>query len=126
MKLRSQLQSIENDPNLDPTEKSKRKQNLLLLHNLNLGSPVTTSYLGSLGLTPAANAMSPHARAFYPAGETVESVVGEGMAPGENRLVLEKLFYEKNCKWLRFTYLVQYSRKVYCQTLMIANYLIEF
>ena len=85
-KLRQQLQIIDNDPNLDFSEKSKRKQNLLLIHNLSgyssspLGSTFTSGF-GSAPTTPSSaslsSIMSPHAPSFYPAGETVESVIGE-------------------------------------------------
>ena len=72
-KLRQQLEAIENDLTLDVNEKATRKQNLVLLHNLNesLNSPVS-----SLNNPPMSN-MSPHAPSFYPPGETVESVVGK-------------------------------------------------
>jgi hypothetical protein len=112
-KLRQKLQSIENDPQLDTNEKSKRKQSLLLLHSIGspgtignpgiigspgtlgspgmvespgtvgspgtIGSPSTLACLGlePLGTSPSvAAAMSPHAPSFYPAGDTVESVIG--------------------------------------------------
>ena len=83
-KLRHKLQSIENDPQLDTTEKSKRKQNLLLLHSIGspgmmntANSPSSHVGLGTLGTSPSTTAaMSPHAPSFYPAGETVESVIG--------------------------------------------------
>ena len=81
VKLRQQLQSIENDPSLDNAEKAKRKENLILQHTIGAGgllgvgrsqySPVSSA----LGL--ALSTMSPHAPAFYPPGNTVESVVGQ-------------------------------------------------
>ena len=79
------MQSIEDDQTLDPAEKTKRKQNLLLLHNLNVGSPIMSggglaSSIGSTPTTPSStvsSTMSPHAPSFYPAGDTVESVIGK-------------------------------------------------
>lgn len=88
--LRKQLQAIESDPTLDNQEKSKRKQNLLLLHNLNITSsgssngPLSPSSIGlSLGTNVTSSSfstnstMSPNARCFYPPCDTVESVVGK-------------------------------------------------
>ena len=79
---------------LDHTEKTKRKQNLLLLHSLN-GGPMggnrgdsngsnnhgngtgTVNY----GSSPSMSAMSPHAPSFYPPLDTVESVIGKKGMP---------------------------------------------
>ncbi|CAH1794687.1 unnamed protein product, partial [Owenia fusiformis] len=77
IKLRQQLQAIEKDVTIDLAEKAKRKQNLLLLHNLN----VTNSFSASSGTSgigssaTSSSSMSPHAPVFYPAGDTVESVI---------------------------------------------------
>ena len=81
------MQSIEDDATIDQSEKMKRKQNLLLLHSLNLSNPIAQpsggtgiqNVLGSTSTTPSSSmsTMSPHAQSFYPAGDTVESVVGE-------------------------------------------------
>ena len=81
-KLCLQIQAIDNDVKLDPVERSKRKQNLLLLHNLSIGSPLGAAYMGTLessATTPSSTVsslMSPHAQSFYPPGDTVESVIG--------------------------------------------------
>ncbi len=84
VKLRQQLQSIEDDHTLDSTEKSKRKQNLLLIHSLSVGSPSNNSggMMNNIGSTPTtpsslSSNMSPHAPSFYPPGDTVESVIGQ-------------------------------------------------
>ena len=87
-KLRLQIQAIDNDVNLDPVERSKRKQNLLLLHNLNIGSPLGAAYLATLESSPTtpsstvSSLMSPHAQSFYPPGDTVESVIGKSRVRG--------------------------------------------
>jgi hypothetical protein len=56
--------AIDSDPLLDPLEKAQRKQSIYLSFNINNS--------GS-----AASAVSPLATAFYPASDTVESVVGK-------------------------------------------------
>ncbi|GBN74346.1 RING finger protein unkempt [Araneus ventricosus] len=64
VKLR-QLQAIDDDPNLEPYEKAHRKQSIYL------GCDSSLSHLsGSL------KTISPLATSFYPAADTVESVVG--------------------------------------------------
>ena len=75
--LRKQIQSIENDMTIDNGEKSRRKQNLLLLHSLSIGSASTLANTISQSSTSSTSTMSPHAPSFYPAGETVESVIGK-------------------------------------------------
>lgn len=85
VKLKQQLQAIENDPLLDNTEKARRKEALILQHTrgttgLGVGpctlySPVSQAPSGCLA--PSLSTMSPLAPAFYPPANTVESVVGE-------------------------------------------------
>lgn len=85
------------DATLDAQEKTKRKHNLLLLHNLNMAGsngtsstnnngnsfgPLSPSHVGNgLGIgsssLPTSSTMSPNARCFYPPCDTVESVIGE-------------------------------------------------
>lgn len=73
MKLRQQLASIEKDATIDATEKAKRKENLLLLHQAGL-----YGHLGhNFPLTQGSTTMSPLAPAFYPPGDCVESVLGK-------------------------------------------------
>jgi hypothetical protein len=55
--------AIDSDPHLDPLEKAQRKQSIYLSFNINNSS--------------VASAVSPLATAFYPASDTVESVVGK-------------------------------------------------
>lgn len=85
VKLRQQLQSVENDLALDNIEKARRKEALILQHSMGAGgllgvgsrplySPVSQPPPLALGLSMST--MSPHAPAFYPPGNTVESVVG--------------------------------------------------
>lgn len=74
-KLRQQLEAIENDVTIDVNEKATRKQNLVLLHNLNESLSSSVSPLNN----PPMSNMSPHAPSFYPPGETVESVVGSAL-----------------------------------------------
>lgn len=71
--IRKQIVAIDNDVMLDQSEKTKRKQNLYLVHDLNNIS------LASTPPTPSslASAVSPLTRPFYPAMDTIESVVGE-------------------------------------------------
>jgi hypothetical protein len=76
-KLRFQLTAIENDPTLDTIEKTRRKQNLLLLNNLHIGSPISSAPPMTSMSMPST--MSPHAPSFYPTGDTVESVVGNAL-----------------------------------------------
>lgn len=85
VKLKQQLQTIENDPMLDNAEKARHKESLILQHARNTGglavssrplySPV--SHAPPCSLASALSTMSPHAPAFYPPGNTVESVVGK-------------------------------------------------
>ncbi|XP_064608189.1 RING finger protein unkempt homolog isoform X2 [Liolophura sinensis] len=79
VKLRQQLQAIENDPTLDTTERAKRKQNLILLHNLNIGVPQCGVQLVPSPSSVSSSSMSPLAPSFYPPGDTVESVVGNAL-----------------------------------------------
>ena len=90
LKLKQQMQVIDNDHMLDLAEKTKRKQNLLLLHSLNQGNnPLSAVLQNSLVASSSsssnvpvfssslpASSMSPLAPSFYPAGDTVESVIG--------------------------------------------------
>ncbi|XP_046361824.2 putative E3 ubiquitin-protein ligase UNKL isoform X3 [Haliotis rufescens] len=94
-KLRLQLQAIENDTSLDIGEKEKRKQNLILIHNLNTNTTIHGGNMGGSGVPHSAFAnvmshlqsrtlatgstMSPLAPAFYPPGDTVESVIGKAL-----------------------------------------------
>lgn len=73
IKLRQQLQAIDNDATLDATEKAKRKQNLMLVHNLGMSG---SSNLTSTSGLPITTLMSPFAPAFYPPKDTVGSVIG--------------------------------------------------
>ena len=59
---------------IDNGEKSRRKQNLLLLHSLSIGNAALTN---SISQSTASSTMSPLAPSFYPPGDTVESVIGE-------------------------------------------------
>lgn len=74
-KLRQQLQAIDNDASLDAAEKAKRKQNLMLVHNL---SYTTNGSLSGTSSSAVAipTGMSPFAPAFYPPRDTVGSVIG--------------------------------------------------
>lgn len=56
--------AIDSDPLLDPLEKAQRKQSIYLAFSI--------SNSGSM-----ASAVSPLATPFYPASDTVESVVGK-------------------------------------------------
>ena len=58
--------AIDSDPLLDPLEKAQRKQSIYLAFSINNS--------GSM-----ASAVSPLSTPFYPASDTVESVVGEDM-----------------------------------------------
>ncbi|KAL5017793.1 hypothetical protein ScPMuIL_003515 [Solemya velum] len=74
--LRHQLTAIDSDNTIDPTEKSKRKQNLMLLHNLSISGPPQ----GSVPSTQCSvTSMSPLAPAFYPPRDTVAGVVGHAL-----------------------------------------------
>ncbi|KAK7112115.1 RING finger protein unkempt homolog [Littorina saxatilis] len=88
VKLRQQLQAIENELMLDNAEKARRKEALILQHTMGAGgllgvgsrplySPVSQHPPQGMGL--GASSMSPHAPAFYPPGNTVESVVGKAL-----------------------------------------------
>lgn len=74
--IRKQILAIDSDSTLDQIEKTKRKQNLCLVHNLNL-----TSVSGTPPTTPgsAVSAMSALAMPFYPPSDTVESVIGKSL-----------------------------------------------
>lgn len=68
------MAAIDNDPSIDPSEKAKRKQNLVLVHTLAAGmNSAAVSGIASLSTSN----MSPLAPAFYPAGDTVGSVLGK-------------------------------------------------
>ncbi|KAJ9578701.1 hypothetical protein L9F63_005063, partial [Diploptera punctata] len=64
--MENKMMAIENDPLLDPVEKSQRKQSIYLAFSINNS--------GSM-----ASAVSPLATPFYPACDTVESVVGNAL-----------------------------------------------
>ncbi|KAG8194691.1 hypothetical protein JTE90_028005 [Oedothorax gibbosus] len=66
--IRLQFQAIDNDPTMEPHEKSRRKQSIVL------SCDSTYSHLSSSMKT-----MSPLATSFYPAADTVESVVGNAL-----------------------------------------------
>ncbi|KAJ8319017.1 hypothetical protein KUTeg_004108 [Tegillarca granosa] len=75
-KLKQQLAAIDNDSSIDPSEKAKRKQNLILVHTLSAGmNSQTVSGIASFSTSN----MSPLAPAFYPAGDTVGSVLGHAL-----------------------------------------------
>ncbi|KAL3876957.1 hypothetical protein ACJMK2_034733 [Sinanodonta woodiana] len=84
IKLRQQFAAIENDQTLDSVEKNKRKQNLIMLHNLSAGgsSSISTTVAAPQpmpSVTLPSSSMSPFAPAFYPPGDTVGSVVGHAL-----------------------------------------------
>jgi hypothetical protein len=62
--IKKQMIAIDSDPLLDPLEKAQRKQSIYLTFSINNS--------GSM-----ASAVSPLATPFYPASDTVESVVGK-------------------------------------------------
>jgi hypothetical protein len=64
--IKKQMIAIDSDPLLDPLEKAQRKQSIYLAFSINNS--------GSM-----ASAVSPLSTPFYPASDTVESVVGEGI-----------------------------------------------
>ncbi|XP_071964395.1 putative E3 ubiquitin-protein ligase UNKL isoform X2 [Antedon mediterranea] len=80
--LKKLLQNVDNDVNIDSQEKNRRKQNLLLSHNISPGSPFASSIsncnLPSPG-TPSPSSMSVNATPFYPPSDTVGSVVGNAL-----------------------------------------------
>ncbi|XP_052265444.1 RING finger protein unkempt-like isoform X2 [Dreissena polymorpha] len=77
IKLRQQLKEIDQDPNLDSVEKAKRKQNLMLVHNL--GSSGAFIGFGNNSMSLPNTTMSPFATAFYPPRDTVGSVIEHGL-----------------------------------------------
>jgi len=62
--IKKQMIAIDSDPLLDPLEKAQRKQSIYLAFSINNS--------GSM-----ASAVSPLSTPFYPASDTVESVVGK-------------------------------------------------
>ena len=95
VKLRQQLQAIENDPMLDNTEKARRKEALILQHSMGAGgllgvgsrpaySPVSQPPPQSLGLGMSTILL--HAPVFCPPFNTVESVVGQCMVVLHHRV----------------------------------------
>ena len=62
--IKKQMIAIDSDPLLDPLEKAQRKQSIYLAFSINNSGSV-------------ASAVSPLSTPFYPASDTVESVVGE-------------------------------------------------
>ena len=62
--IKKQMIAIDSDPLLDPLEKAQRKQSIYLAFSINNSGSV-------------ASAVSPLSTPFYPACDTVESVVGE-------------------------------------------------
>ncbi|KAL4240662.1 hypothetical protein ACF0H5_001453 [Mactra antiquata] len=77
IKLKQQLIAIDNDTTLDATEKARRKQNLMLVHNLSSVSssvPMSTS-----SQVIPITTMSPFAPAFYPPRDTVGSVIEQAL-----------------------------------------------
>ena len=111
--LRKQIQSIENDMTIDNGEKSRRKQNLLLLHSLSIGSAALTN---SISQSTASSTMSPLAPSFYRPGDTVESVIGKYLisyifsgvgywSPFTRRQSVKKLFvFFRECFRRRFEF----------------------
>ncbi|XP_077979580.1 RING finger protein unkempt homolog isoform X2 [Glandiceps talaboti] len=77
--LRKHLLIIENDPTIDEQEKARRKQNLLMSQNLSTGSPLTSSIASTPPTPSSLSQVSPMAQPFYPASDTVESVVGNAL-----------------------------------------------
>ncbi|KAK6171094.1 hypothetical protein SNE40_019353 [Patella caerulea] len=83
--LRKQLQAIDSDLSIDANEKNKRKQNLILLHNMNVSNTVPSAFNTSsvtcsqTGTVATGSLMSALAPAFYPPGDTVESVIGKAL-----------------------------------------------
>ncbi|GIX96205.1 RING finger protein unkempt [Caerostris extrusa] len=66
--LRRQLQAIDDDPTLEPIEKARRKQSIYRSNDSSLSH-----------LSGSLKTMSPLATSFYPAADTVESVVGNAL-----------------------------------------------
>ncbi|XP_035223323.1 putative E3 ubiquitin-protein ligase UNKL isoform X2 [Stegodyphus dumicola] len=66
--IRRQLQAIDDDPSLEPLEKARRKQSIYLACDVSLSH-----------LSGSMKTMSPLATSFYPAADTVESVVGNAL-----------------------------------------------
>jgi len=64
--IRKQMIAIDSDPLLDPLEKAQRKQSIYLAFSINNSGSV-------------ASAVSPLSTPFYPASDTVESVVGNAL-----------------------------------------------
>ncbi|XP_070580771.1 RING finger protein unkempt-like [Ptychodera flava] len=77
--LRRHLLLIENDPGIDEQEKARRKQNLLMAHSMSGGSPLTSSIASTPPTPSSLSQVSPMAPPFYPASDTVESVVGNAL-----------------------------------------------
>ncbi|XP_059146045.1 RING finger protein unkempt homolog isoform X4 [Physella acuta] len=75
LKLRQQLACIEKDTTIDPNEKAKRKENILLLHQAGLYNHIGHNF----SLNQGSTTMSPLAPAFYPPGDCVESVLGKAL-----------------------------------------------
>ncbi|KAI8508275.1 hypothetical protein Bbelb_145150 [Branchiostoma belcheri] len=81
--LKKQLQLIDSDPNLDEQEKLRRKQNLLgtataVVTSVANSGPLSSS-LSSMTTMVTSSTLTPTARPFYPASDTVESVVGSAL-----------------------------------------------
>lgn len=64
--IKKQMIAIDSDPLLDPLEKAQRKQSIYLAFSINNSGSV-------------ASAVSPLSTPFYPASDTVESVVGNAL-----------------------------------------------
>ncbi|CAB3991495.1 E3 ubiquitin- ligase UNKL isoform X1 [Paramuricea clavata] len=72
--IRNKIAAIENDPNLDDSEKARRRQSLLSMR-----CPLSSSSsAGSVPSTPVTS-VSVSAIPFYPAADTVESVVEKAL-----------------------------------------------
>ncbi|XP_066291242.1 putative E3 ubiquitin-protein ligase UNKL isoform X2 [Branchiostoma lanceolatum] len=81
--LKKQLQLIDSDPNLDEQEKLRRAQNLLgtataVVTSVANSGPLSSS-LSSMTTMVTSSTLTPTARPFYPASDTVESVVGSAL-----------------------------------------------
>jgi hypothetical protein len=76
--IKKQMIAIDSDPHLDPLEKAQRKQSIYLAFSINNSGSV-------------ASAVSPLSTPFYPACDTVESVVGEGIVFCEERGLVTRM-----------------------------------
>ncbi|XP_046394378.1 RING finger protein unkempt [Ischnura elegans] len=73
MSIRNQIMAVDNDPLLGSVEKAKQEQSIYLMYGVNSrNSSVSAS-------APLVSSVSPLATPFYPASDTVESVIGNAL-----------------------------------------------